>query len=195
MSTTSFSSTEADESTGAWWLLMILGLLCVAAGVIVLAKPGDSLPTLAVIVGIFLLVDGCFELGMSLRRNTDSRGLVALLGVLNVVVGIALIRHPFTGVAAIALLTGIWLVAFGVVRFVAAFGEHEHRVWNIGLAVVEVAAGVIILADSRIGYATLALLVGLAFIARGAVIFAFGWVLHEARRGEAPPHPHVGATA
>jgi uncharacterized membrane protein HdeD (DUF308 family) len=146
-------------------------------------------------VGIFLLVDGCFELGMSLSRRTDNRGLVALLGVLNVVIGIALIRHPFSGVAAIALLTGIWLVAFGVVRFVASFETSEHRTWNICLALVEVAAGVIILGDPQIGYATLALLIGLGFIARGAMIFAFGWALHEARRSEAPPQPHVGATA
>jgi uncharacterized membrane protein HdeD (DUF308 family) len=186
---------EADAPSALWWLLMGLGLLCVAAGVLVLAKPGDSLPTLAVIVGVFMLVDGCFELAMSLSRRTEGRGMVALLGVLNAVIGILLIRHPVGGVTAIALLTGIWLVAFGVVRFVAAFDAQDHRIWHFCIAIVEVGAGVIILSDAHIAYATLALLIGLSFIARGAVLFAFGWALHAIRHGEAPPQPQVGATA
>jgi uncharacterized membrane protein HdeD (DUF308 family) len=184
------STTSEDHAPGwARWLLMFLGALCVAAGVIVLAKPGDSLVTLAVIVGIFMLVDGCFEIGMSFSRRTESRGLVALLGVLNAVIGIVLIRHPFAGVAAIAILTGLWLVCFGVIRFISAFETHEHRVWNVVVAVVEVVAGVVILADPNIGFATLALLVGIAFIARGVALFAFGWMLHAASHAEAPPHP------
>jgi uncharacterized membrane protein HdeD (DUF308 family) len=189
MSTTSLTGSEEHAPGWARWLLMFLGALCVAAGVIVLAKPGDSLATLAVIVGIFMLVDGCFEIGMSFSRRTESRGLVALLGVLNAVIGIVLIRHPFAGVAAIAILTGLWLVCFGVIRFISAFETREHRVWNVVVAVVEVVAGVVILADPNIGFATLALLIGIAFIARGVALFAFGWMLHAVSHAEAPPHP------
>ena len=185
---------EADAPAALWWLLMGLGLVCVAAGVLVLAKPGDSLTTLAVIVGIFMLIDGCFELAMSLSSHTENRGMVALLGVLNAVVGILLIRHPVGGVTAIALLVGIWLVCFGVVRLVTAFGT-EHRAWQLVLAVVEVAAGVVVLSDSHIAFGTLALLIGIGFIARGAVLFAFGWALHAIRHGEVPPQPTLGATA
>jgi uncharacterized membrane protein HdeD (DUF308 family) len=45
-------------ATGGWWLFVLAGVLSIAAGVIVLFKPGDSLATLAVIAGIFLLIDG-----------------------------------------------------------------------------------------------------------------------------------------
>src|SRR5262249_38332340 len=150
MSTPSFTGPEEHAPGWAWWLLMLLGALCVAAGVIVLAKPGDSLLTLAAIIGIFMLVDGCFEIGMSFSRRTESRGLVALLGVLKAVIGVILIRHPFAGVAAVAILTGLWLICFGVIRFISAFEVHEHRVWNIIVAVIEVAAGVVILAEPDI---------------------------------------------
>ena len=195
MSTTSLTGPEEHAPGWARWLLMFLGALCVAAGVIVLAKPGDSLTTLAVIVGIFMLIDGCFELAMSLSSHTESRGMVALLGVLNAVVGIILIRHPFAGVAAIAILTGLWLICFGVIRFISAFDTHEHRVWNVVVSVVEVGAGVVILADPNIGFATLALLIGIAFIARGVVVFAFGWALHAAHHAESAPHPPTIAPA
>jgi uncharacterized membrane protein HdeD (DUF308 family) len=186
---------ELHESTSAWWLLLVLGTLCIVAGVLVLAKPSDSLETLSVIVGVFLLVDGCIELGVSLSRHTESRGLVALIGVLNAIIGVILIRHPIAGVAAMAILVALWLLAIGIVRFVTAFEVPEHRGWNIAIALIEVAGGVVILVDPDIGLATLALLVGLAFIVRGVALFAVGWAMHVVRGETAAPSGHVGATA
>jgi Short repeat of unknown function (DUF308) len=121
------AGTSLDTATGGWWLFLLVGVLSIAAGVIVLFKPGDSLATLAVIAGIFLLVDGLLELTAALLHGTQSRGMVALLGVLTAIVGILLIRHPIAGVAAVALLIGIWLITIGVIRFVAAFELDENR--------------------------------------------------------------------
>ena len=121
------SGAEAKQYRGGWWLLLIVGVLSVVAGVIILFKPSESLPTLAVIAGIFLLLDGILELVDSFMRSTPNRGLVALIGVLSAIVGVLLIRHPIGGVAAVALLIGIWLIAVGVIRFVTAFEEYENR--------------------------------------------------------------------
>jgi len=49
-------------------------------------------------------------------------------------------------------------------------------VWNIVLALLEIAAGIVIVSSPPIGFATLALLVGIAFIANGVVTFALGWM-------------------
>jgi hypothetical protein len=61
---------ELGEVTWGWWLLVLVGVLGVVAGVIILAKPGSSLQTLAVIAGIFLLVDGIFELAAAFMPAT-----------------------------------------------------------------------------------------------------------------------------
>jgi len=194
MSAQSLTNEEVRQSTRAWWLLLLIGLISIAAGVVVLAKPSDSLTTLAVIAGIFVLVDGFFDLVLSIGGRTENRGLAAILGVLGVVVGVLLIRHPFGGVLAIALLIGIWLIAMGVVRLIGAF-EREHRFWNIVLALIEVAAGIVIVSTPPIGFATLALLVGIAFIANGVATFALGWMMHTVRRDASGPAYHAGATA
>jgi uncharacterized membrane protein HdeD (DUF308 family) len=188
--------TAARDDTGpssAWWLLMVLGTLCIIVGVVVIAKPSDSLETLAVIVGIFMFVDGMIEIGLAIARRGEGTGVVALVGVLNAVIGIALVRHPVEGVTFIALLIAIWLVALGVVRFVGAFGSPVHRMWNIVIALVEVGAGVAIMVDPNIGYATLALLVGIAFILRGMAFVGFGVVLHAAKQPAAMPSTPAGA--
>jgi uncharacterized membrane protein HdeD (DUF308 family) len=186
---------EIHEATWAWWLLVVLGSLCAVAGIILLARPSDSLTTLAVVVGIFMFLDGLIELGVAIFAHGGSRGLVALLGVLNAVIGVALVRHPLSGVTAVALLIGIWLVAIGLVRFVAAFEVAEHRARHLIVAAIEVVAGVVVLAQPHIGYTALAIIVGLALIIRGAGIMALGWAMHVVRHDAAAPGGHRPATA
>jgi uncharacterized membrane protein HdeD (DUF308 family) len=175
------AATEVREETGGWWLLLLIGVLSVVAGIVILAKPSNSLSTLAVIAGIFLLLDGILELVASLMRSTQSRGMVAVLGVVTAIVGVLLIRHPVQSILAIALLIGIWLIAVGVVRFVAAFEVDGNRGWNILAGVVELIAGIVLISDPNIGFATLALLAGIAFIVNGAGMFALGWSMHTVR--------------
>jgi uncharacterized membrane protein HdeD (DUF308 family) len=170
------------EWTGWWWVVILVGLLCVAAGIIVLAKPDISLPTLSVVVGIFLLVDGIFEIAGSFSRQTPNRGLLALLGVLSAIVGVILVRHPIAGVVAAALLIGIWLISFGIVHLVDAFDQSENRLWTVILALLELAAGIVIVASPDIGVATLAILVGIGFILRGVALCVLGWSIRSVRR-------------
>src|SRR5204862_8030937 len=107
---------EIRHATSLWWVLSLVGLLSIAAGVIILFKPGDSLETLSVIAGIFLVVDAIFELAASLFPGTQNRGLVAIVGVLSLLAGIVLIRHPIAGVAAAAILIALWLITVGARR-------------------------------------------------------------------------------
>jgi uncharacterized membrane protein HdeD (DUF308 family) len=176
------SEARVGESNSGWWLLSLVGLLSIVAGVIILFKPDDSLATLAVIAGIFLLVNGILELIASFMRSTSDRGLVALFGVLSVIVGVLLIRHPIGGVEFVAILVGLWLITVGVIRFATAFDEYAHRFWHGLAGALAMIAGVIIIVDPNIGFATLALLVGIGFIANGIGLSALGWGLRDAGR-------------
>lgn len=187
---------DLHDASGGWWVLSLVGLLSIAAGVIILFKPGDSLKTLAVIAGIFLVVDAIMELTAAIMGVTQSRGLLALLGVLTLIVGILLIRHPIQGVAAVAILLALWLITVGVVRLVTAFEMPAHRGWNIAVAIIEILAGIVIVSSPNIGFATLALLAGLAFIFNGMGVFALGWAMHEVRHETSEPTHHApGAPA
>jgi uncharacterized membrane protein HdeD (DUF308 family) len=168
------------EVTWAWWVLILAGVLGVISGIIVIAKPGDSLATLAVIVGLFILVDSILELVVGLFG--EGGAMVALLGVLGIVIGILLIRHPVHGVLAVALLVGIWLVTLGVLRLVRAFAADRH-LWTIVVAVLEIIAGIVIVSSPGIGFGTLAILVGISFVLNGFGMIALGWALRLVRKG------------
>src|SRR4051812_49972397 len=102
-----------QELKWAWWLLLIAGLLGITAGIIVLVQPGISLVTLAVLAGIFLLVDAIFEIAAAIAGSVPGRGMLALLGVLSAIVGVLLIRHPIGGVVGVALLVRLWVIPIG----------------------------------------------------------------------------------
>jgi hypothetical protein len=120
----------------------------------VLVWPGISLMTLAWISGIFLIVDAIFEFVAALRRRTEGRGLVALLGVLSLIAGLFLVRHPIAGVVAMTLLLGFWLIVFGVVRFIDAIlrspgqdpecGRRDYPVDDMRAEVVGERLGVVL---------------------------------------------------
>jgi uncharacterized membrane protein HdeD (DUF308 family) len=105
------------------------------------------------------------------------------VGVVDVVIGVLLIRHPIGGVLAAGLLIGIWLIAIGVIGVIGSFGS-DHGVWHVVLALLQTAAGIVLVSSPPISFATLALLVGISFIVRGVSQFALGWLLHGVNEEE-----------
>lgn len=182
-------SERVREAARLWWLFLVMAVASLVAGVIVVAKPSHSLAVLAVVVGIFMVVDGIVELVSSFRREQGNRALAAILGVLGIVIGIILIRHPTHAVNAVGLVIGIWLVAAGVVRLVRAVAEWTKPVLRSAIACLEILIGVAIVSDPHIGYATLAVLVGIWFILNAIGMAALGVVLRGATRVENPAGP------
>jgi uncharacterized membrane protein HdeD (DUF308 family) len=179
MDWTEAAATSARGERWARWILVIAGSLGVAAGIVVLAEPAIGLITLAVVTGIFLVLDGITAAAASLFEHADSRFLGVLAAVISVLVGVILIRHPIHGVLAIGFLLGLWLIAAGVIRLAALIGERHVRGWSMLVAVIETIAGIVIVASPRIAVSTLALLVGIAFILRGVALVTAGWLMVE----------------
>lgn len=171
---------EAAPSWG-WWLLVLVGIVSVVAGGILVAKPSHSLATLSVVFGIFVLIDGIIDVISSFGHGEENRALTAIFGLLAIVIGILLIRHPTTAVSAIGLLIGVWLVAAGAVRLLWAIASGRHVVLRILIALLEIVVGVIVVSDPHIGYATLAILIGIWLIVNGLAWIGLGLVVRTAR--------------
>jgi len=168
-----------SEAARAWWLLLVVGIASAVAGVILVTKPSNSLATLAVIFGIFLLVDGIVELVASFGHPAEGRVIAVIVGLLGLVVGIILIRHPTHAVTAIGLLIGIWLIAAGVLRLLRAIAIPG--LLQAVIAVVEIVVGIVIVSDPHIGYATLAILTGIWLILNGFGMIGLGLAVRKAR--------------
>lgn len=69
----------------------------------------------------------------------------------------------------------------------AAYEEDTYNGWHALAGLIELIAGIVIVVDPNIGFATLALFVGIAFILNGIGMFALGWNLHTLRHEGAGP--------
>lgn len=186
---------QLHEAARLWWLTLVVGVLSIAAGIIVLLKPSESLATIAVIVGIFVAIDGVIALVAALRGTATSRGLSALAGALGLIVGAFLIRHPIHGITAVAMLVGLWMIAVGALRLVLSFDAPEHRGWRALVGAVELIAGIVIVSSPDIGLTTLAILIGVSLIVNGIGFAVLGGLLHSAGTDQTHQLPHRPAAA
>lgn len=175
-----------------WWLFALFGVVTLGAGIVLIVWPGPSLVTIAVIIGIFLLVDGVIDVILAIAEHGEGRGLVAVLGVLSIIAGLILIKHPFDALAVLVIIVGIWFVVAGAVRFVTAFAQREGRGANIAIGVLDVIAGIVVLAWPDLSLKTLAVLAGIVLVLRGA---AFVWGGLQIRRLPKEPGGAAPATA
>ena len=170
---------ELRPLTSLWWLLVLFGVVTLGVGIFFVVSPHETLSTFTVIAGIFLLVDGVLAIFGSIFGRGEGRGLLALIGVLSVIAGLVLIKKPFDTLVVFTLIIGVWFVVAGVVRFVTAFASPEGRIGNIFIAILDVVAGIVILAWPDLGLATLAVIIGIVLILRGILFIVAGWQLHR----------------
>ena len=172
-----FASEERGRFASLWWLVMLFGAVVFAVGIFFVVSPHETLATFTVIAGILLLVDGLLAIGGSIFGRAEGRGLLAMIGVLSAIAGLVLIKKPFGALVVFVLILGVWLIVAGVVRLVAAFGEPEGRAGNIAIAIFDVIAGIVILSWPAPSLATLAVIIGIVLIIRGALWIGVGWEL------------------
>jgi uncharacterized membrane protein HdeD (DUF308 family) len=159
----------AEESPSwTWWVLLLVAVCTLAVGVLLLVAPHRTLSTLAVILGIYLLVVGVLWIcvGMAVK---EVRGAGLWRGVIALIAGAIVIRHPSDSITVLALAFGIFLMIAGVFELVAAIEYRERRGWRILEGVVDLAVGILIVSWPQFGIYTFAIVLGIALIVRGIV--------------------------
>jgi uncharacterized membrane protein HdeD (DUF308 family) len=177
MSTNAAGELRPVESL--WWLFALFGVVTLGVGVFFVVSPHETLSTFTVIAGIFLLVDGVLAILGSIFGRGDARGLLALIGVLSAIAGLVLVKKPFDTLVAFTVIEGIWFVVAGGVRFVVALATREGRGGNLLSAIFDLIAGIVILSWPDLSLSTLAVIIGIVLIVRGALFIASGWQLRK----------------
>ncbi|MCL6668323.1 HdeD family acid-resistance protein [Streptomyces panaciradicis] len=109
------------RSTSLRVLAFISGALSILLGLFCLRGPMRSILLLALWIGIGWLIRGITQtLAAAHDKEMPARGWQIFLGVLTLVAGIVLIDSPFESVAVLTLVSGIWLVAVGIVEIITA---------------------------------------------------------------------------
>ena len=95
-----------------WWLLMLAGILCVAAGVVVFIFPMESYMTLSILFGVLMVLVGAAQLIIASTSGNylAMKGYVIAGGILDLFLGIFLCVYPAVTVVLLPIMLGIWLM-------------------------------------------------------------------------------------
>jgi hypothetical protein len=123
--------------TGFWGT--VIGVLGVAAGLLMIFRPLVGLVTMTMLIAIYFLVDGISEIIAAFKIRPDQGwGWVLFNGIIAVLLGFMIWRQwPVSGAWAIGLLVGIHILITGWSMII--LGTGARRVAGvIGVAVEEV---------------------------------------------------------
>ena len=166
-----------------WWIVVVLGLISIAVGILALAYPDLTLLALGLFFGINLLMVGAFAVMVGVDEDSGAGGrtLRIVVGFLAILAGLLCLVRPGASVLALLLAVAFWFVMAGVADLVRAFTEPRGRFLSAVLGLAGVSIGVIIVSDPDIGLETLALIAGIGFIVRGTIEVLAGFGLRSLR--------------
>jgi uncharacterized membrane protein HdeD (DUF308 family) len=184
---------DLGQMAKEWWLIAILGVVSIVAGVLALVYPDITLLAVGLIFGIYLLMAGIFEIVEAIVGDASSRALSAIVGILGIVAGLICLRRPGDSLLALVVVLGIYLIVAGGAHLVLAFVFPEGRGWAILGAIADIVLGIVILSVPKLGLVTLAVLFGISLIVRGAIACVGAWQLRKVHKQDTEVAPPIGA--
>lgn len=160
-----------------WWLLMLAGILCVAAGIAVFVFPMESYMTLSIIFGVLMLITGAAQLIIASTSGNylAMKGYVVVGGILDLLLGIFLCVYPAVTVVLLPIMLGIWMMyhSFMIIAFggdLDTFRINGSGWVMMGGILLLVLSFLVLVNPFSVGIATVIVLTGVALIVFGFLL-------------------------
>jgi uncharacterized membrane protein HdeD (DUF308 family) len=186
-----------------WWAVAIRGVAAILFGLLALVLPGATLLSLALFFAAYLLVDGVFAIVAAVRaaRREQRWGMLLAEGIVDVVMGVAVVLFPLGAVLAFVLVTAAWSLLTGALMLGAAFKltRAHGRWWMVLSGIVSILFGAALVVAPLIGAVVLTWWLAAYAIAFGAMLLALAFKLRGRREqpapSDAPGRPTTGTAA
>jgi len=162
-----------------WWALMLRGLLGVAVGIYIFARPLDSVAAFALVIAFWALFGGIVEIvhAIELKAMMKHWWVLLLAGLVGVGFGIAaLVYYPGLSLTFAVVWVSWWLTLTGILGIYAGVMQKSLGMpwgWTVAFGALSVVAGLFALLAPPV---TLAAIMGLiaGFALVSGVAFVVG---------------------
>lgn len=179
---------QAKKTIKNWWLVLVVGVLCIAAGITVFCYPVDSYFTLSIFLGVFMLISGISELVVALtsRNWFMTRGYNVTGAILDILVGLLLCARPSITALALPIILGVWLLyhgfmIIGIAGDFKSFGMKKTGWITAGGILLLILSILIIVNPLTFGTSAIIVILGVALICTGAAAIGFSFRLKNIR--------------
>ncbi|RKS07255.1 uncharacterized membrane protein HdeD (DUF308 family) [Nocardiopsis sp. Huas11] len=186
------------ELSRNWWLVLLRGIAAIVFGVLALIWPGLTLVVLAVVFGLYAIVDAGALAYAAYRSAPGSRAGLVVQAIVSALMGLIALIWPTVAVVALVFVIGVWAILTGVAEIVAAVRLRAHITseWLlIFVGALSIVFGLLLWFWPLEGAQAIVFVVGIYAIIFGAVLAVAGFRLRGAADAFAPPgeRGHQGA--
>jgi uncharacterized membrane protein HdeD (DUF308 family) len=183
-----FSNATYAPTRANGWLLAIIGVIAVIAGILALVFPGLTLLNLILIFGWFAIIGGIVQIVHAFGggRPLEGRILLALWGIVTLGLGVIALVAPGITLGAFVLLLAAYFFITGVLQVIAAFRGHLHG-WLLLWGIIGIIAGIVAVAYPGAAAFSLAIIFGIYAILGGLSAIVAG--IHILRHQSATDTP------
>ena len=122
------SGIKAARNGERWGLLILEGIVDLAAGAVAVLWPAITLIALIWLVAVWAVVSGVLMLTAAFTLNLDhGRWWLALGGIASVIFGILLVIEPLIGAVVLTMWIGAYALVFGIFLLILAFQLHSKK--------------------------------------------------------------------
>jgi uncharacterized membrane protein HdeD (DUF308 family) len=116
---------KADRN---WWIEVLEGVLSILAGLIAFVLPEFAAEILVLLIAVWAIVVGVFQVFLAIRLRDEMRGefWLGLAGVAAVLLGIGMLLFPAAAALSLVWLIGTMAIVFGV--FLVIVGWRLRRI-------------------------------------------------------------------
>lgn len=137
----------AESLNRAWWGIVLRGLVAIALGIFILARPLESVAAFALVIAIWALVDGIAGIvhSFDLRPVYKHWWVMLLGGLVSAGFGVAaLFFYPVLSLTFAVVWVAWWLLLTGCIGVYIAFQQKAVELpwgWTLAFGILSIVAG------------------------------------------------------
>ena len=119
---------KSMKGNGDKKIIMMYGLICLLAGIIILMKPALLAGIIVIVFSLLVLISGINQIVIAIKTKytpVPARVLAAFTGLISIALGLALLMNRDAGAQVMVMLVGIYFAAFGILGIVTGLVIHK----------------------------------------------------------------------
>ncbi|MGH6865071.1 MAG: HdeD family acid-resistance protein [Methyloceanibacter sp.] len=160
-----------------WWVFLLEGIAAIIFGILLLTAPAATLVALVIFLGFYWLFVGVLELVRVFVDDSVPWIWSLLIGILGIVAGIIVLRHPLFAAVVLPTALVVWLGVLGLVMGVFGIigGFNGGGIGSFIFGAINLLIGILLLASPMAAALAVPLVFGILLLIEGValIIWAF----------------------
>ncbi len=167
------------QDSWLWWLPLLFGICAIVLGILLLVRPGMTALILVVIMAVYWLIEGVFDVILALVQRPPQWGWRLASGIISALAGLFILAYPIAG-TLLAVVLLFWVLVIGaivsgILNIIHGLQAAPRSWWTVLLGVLKIVLAVLLLANSPVVALALVPAIGIIAIINGIVAIAWAF--------------------